>query len=169
MASAALLLFPSSLTSSLLCYSLRFLSLRFSSFLFHSLIFTLTSLIRSRLLLPSPASKLFLFVLYARDNEFQICGRCSWCAKVMLSIPSQSEGYSQYAEGRRLLNQVYCKAWLSTLLLSPSRSANSGALIYLLVTRNQISQWRSLLGTEEVGGRLLQRMDDQELELVELA
>ena len=41
---------------------------------------------RAQPLLRSPFSRLFVFVLYARSEEFQICSRCSWDAKILLSI-----------------------------------------------------------------------------------
>ena len=75
---AVLFPFTSSLTLSVLFHSLLFLPLPASSFLFTSRLFTLTSLLLAWFPLPSPTSTLFLFALYARYNEFQICSCSRW-------------------------------------------------------------------------------------------
>ena len=98
---AAPLLSPSSFTRSPLPFPLLPPLLFFHSqtFFVSSLPFILTSLHHSHLRLHSTTSRLFLFVLYVSDDEFQICNHCSSCAKFMLSITWQSASDSQWNGG----------------------------------------------------------------------
>ena len=97
--------YPFSLCPTSPDHFLTILSISSASSLFHSyrfffpsLPFLHTSSIRTQLLLRSPFPRSFVFVLYARSDEFQICSRGSWGVEIGLSIKAPVI-HNKYPEG----------------------------------------------------------------------